>query len=205
MRTWLPVLLAFATPSALAHPFSKDEYSLAQAVQASESGLAVVVIIEVPIPVVLDQVQARLSAGASKKKALEDHDREQWDKLGAGLTLRVNGKAVPVSWRPVEHPSNGKVADGFFTYWVGAKTSLPASASSPEGSTVVVQVENRAWPDAKMVYTGSAVARDGWSVASNSATTVLGLDVATADKMDPAAWSNNPALRTLRVEFRRGP
>jgi len=199
MKTALPALLALllADPAA-AHPYSKDEFSLAHALQLSESGLAAVVIVEVPIPVVLEQVQGRIDAGSAKKKALADHDQAQFDQLAAGLALQVNGKPVPVSWKPVEHPSNGKVADGFFTYWVGAKVSVPAG-SAP----VSVSLSNTAWPEVKMVYTGSAIGRDGWSVVSNSATSTLGLDVATADRTDPRAWGKDPSLRTLRVVFQR--
>ena len=199
LRPLLPLAAVLVTPTAIAHPFSSDAYSLASVLRVSDRGVMAVVVLEVPVPVVLADVQSRIDAGAGRKKALSAHDKSRFDDLGAGLSLTVNGQPQKVTWRPVEHPSNGKTAEGFFLYWVGAQLPL----DDAWGQTVDVSLDNTAYSDVKMVYTGSAEARDGWTVTENSATTTLGVDVSTLDKNDPAAWSEDPSLRKLQVTWTR--
>lgn len=199
MKHTASALLLLAAAPAAAHPFSTDTYSLANAVQMNDAGVTAVVILEVPVPVVLAEVQRRIDAGASKRKAVKEHDQARFDDLAKGLTLSVNGTAQTVDWRPVEHPSNGKVADGFFLYWVGGKVA----SDDGWGPAVSVRLDNTAYADKKMVYTGIAEARTGWSVAQNNATELLGVDVGALGKTDKRAWSDDAALRTLAVTWKR--
>ena len=41
------------------------------------------------------------------------------------LFTRAYRKPRELTWRPVDNPANGKLADGFFLYWVGAETTVP--------------------------------------------------------------------------------
>ncbi|MFK7928404.1 MAG: hypothetical protein AB8H79_09445 [Myxococcota bacterium] len=199
MKYTAAVLALAVSASASAHPFSTDTYSLANAVQIGDSGVSVVIILEVPVPVVLDDVKRRISEGTSKRKAVKEHDEARFSDMAKGLTLSINNTETPVTWRPVEHPSNGKVAEGFFLYWVGAK--IPAS--DLDSGPVTVTVNNVAYADKKMVYTGIAEARPGWEVQSNSATEVLGVDVSTLGKTDKRAWTDDARLRTLTVTLKK--
>jgi len=201
MKYTAAVLALALHSSASAHPFSTDTYSLANAVQVGDSGVSVVVILEVPVPVVLDDVKRRIAEGTSKRKAVKEHDESRFEDMAKGLSLSINNTKTPVTWRPVEHPSNGKVAEGFFLYWVGAK--VPASDLSAD--TLTITVQNVAYPDKKMVYTGIAEARPGWAVQSNSATEVLGVDVSTLGKTDTRAWTDDARLRTLTVTLAKTP
>lgn len=187
-----------ATPAA-AHPFSKDQYSLASALSLSDRALTAVVILEVPVPVVLADVQARIDAGAGKRKALNAHDKARFQGLADALTLTVNGADQDVTWRPVEHPTNGKTAEGFFLYWVGVE--VPTDPAW--GDAVTVKLANTAYDDVKMVYTGSAQARGTWSLTSDSAADTLGVDVSTLQGNDPSAWTEDASLRQHRVAWTR--
>jgi hypothetical protein len=199
LRPLLPLIGLMVATSASAHPFSKDTYSLASALRLSDRGLMAVVVLEVPVPVVLADVQARVDAGAGKRKALSTHDASRFDGLGAALSLVVNGEPQQVTWRPVENPANGKVAEGFFLYWVGVEVPLETAW----GDKVTATLHNTAYPDVKMVYTGSAEARDAWTVASNTATQTLGVDVASLESTDPRAWSDAASLRKITVTWTR--
>ncbi|MFT7521885.1 MAG: hypothetical protein ACI9MC_004037, partial [Kiritimatiellia bacterium] len=128
-RTMFTASLALlVASSASAHPFAKDEYSLNTAVQVSERGLAAVVILEVPAPAVLAEIKAAIAAGTPKRKALKDHDNQRYADLGAALELKVDGEVQQVTWRPVNNPANGKLAEGFFLYWIGAEVQVPQTA-----------------------------------------------------------------------------
>lgn len=199
MRTALLALLPLVALPADAHPFSKDEYSLAGAMQLTDKGVQAVVILEVPVPKVLEAIQASVAEGASKRKAVKDHDEGRYADLAKGLTLTVEGVEREVTWRPVDHPSNGKAAEGFFLYWVGADVPM----EDAWGDEVQVVLKNDAYGAEKMVYTGSAAARDGWSVTTCSATDTLGVDVTKLEKTDPRAWTKDASLRELSVTWTR--
>jgi hypothetical protein len=188
-----------ATTQAPAHPFSKDEYSLAHALQLSDKGVQAVVILEVPVPVVLADIQARMEEGTGKRRAVKQHDEARFEALGRNLTLTVEGQERQVTWRPIDHPSNGKVTEQFFLYWVGA--DVPREEAW--GDEVTVTLKDAAYTDVKMVYTGSAAARDGWAVTANSAVDTLGVDPTTLPKNAPEAWSKDESLRTLTVTWAR--
>ena len=53
MRKTLGMLFCLWGTEAIAHPFSKNEYSLRTAIKVSEKGVIPLVALEVPIPVVL--------------------------------------------------------------------------------------------------------------------------------------------------------
>ena len=66
------------------------------------------------------------------------------------------------------------------------------------GSTVNIEIQNSAYPDSKMVYSGSATARMPWVVDSSTAKEVLG-EYESADLTDPKRWSTSDALRTMTI------
>lgn len=187
---FLPVLLALAVPAS-AHPLGKTSHSLYGALRVGGGTVSAVVILEVPRDVVLKDVQARIDAGTGRRKALKEHDQARFETLASGLTLQIGGQPAEVTWRPLDTPSNGKVVDDFFMYWIGAEVDAPTA------DTVQVSLTNTSYGDVDMVYSGSVQARGGWTVTANSAADVLGADPSTMDRMDPKAWTDDARLRTL--------
>lgn len=190
--------VAVLAPAATAHPFSKEIHSLYGALRADEAKVSAVVILEVPRTLVVADIQERIKQGVPKKKALKAHDQSRFDALAAGLSLSVNDVPAPVTWRPLAHPSNGKVVDDFFMYWVGAE--IPVDPTW--GNTVTVQLDNRAYTDVDMVYSGTVQARGSAKVTLNSAATVIGQDPSTMDRTDPAAWTDDARMRSLRGSWK---
>ena len=92
------------------------------------------------------------------------------------------------------HPANGKGAEGFFVYLVSFK---PKSKIKLKKESVIV-IDNQAYPDVPMVYTGSAVAKEPWTVQSSTAKTVLG-ENENKDLSAPERWSTDPELRKMVI------
>lgn len=187
------------TPAAQAHPFETSIYSLRSMVKVSESGtLTTLVVLEVPVQVVLDGIG--VSEGDSrrvKEKKLETWNTTTWDKMAAGLTLTIDGEPAKGAWRPIEHPANGKGAEGFFVYMVGfdLQQELPA-----KGYTL--RIENRSYPDEEMVYSGSATAQGGYKVTKDSSREILGTEVDTP-LSNPGRWTTDAKMRDLEVTVAR--
>lgn len=192
-RWTFPALLFLVALPAGAHPFAKETYSLYNALRVGEGKVSAVVVLEVPRNKVLDDIKARIDGGDGKRKAVKDHDDARFDTLAKGLTLTVGGKPVAVEWRPLATPSNGKAVEDFFMYWVGAE--IPVDPAW--GDTVTVQLQNTAYPDKDMVYSGTVQARGEWTVTKSSAVDVLGVDPSSLDRNDPKAWSDDARLRTV--------
>ncbi|MFK7928406.1 MAG: hypothetical protein AB8H79_09455 [Myxococcota bacterium] len=177
---WLLIALA---PSALAHPMGRDEYSLRTGVEADENGIRVVVMGEIPVPVVITEL-GRASKGQRPTPAqVAEYTANRHKELMEGQTLTIDGTPVTTDWRVSPSALNGRAIDGFFVYVV--QTTVPLSALD---SDVSVVVKNQAWPDAPMVYDADVRARKSWTLASSSA---------------PETWTNDAAQRTLTVHFTR--
>lgn len=187
-----------ASPAA-AHPFAKDTYSLYNALRVGEGTVSVVVVLEVPRTRVLEDIKRRIAEGTGKRKAVKEHDQSRFDALAADLALTVDGKPVDVTFRPLDHSSNGKVVEDFFLYWVGAEVPLDAAW----GDEVEVTLKNTAYTDQKMVYSGAVAARGDWGVTGTNVTTVLGVDPNTLERNDPKAWTEDASLRTLTGTWAR--
>ena len=178
-----------------AHPFSQEEYSLRTAVTISERGVVPLVVLEVPIPVALKEIGAAVSDPKDvKRRKINAYNKAQWDALSDNLTFTVNGEPAKGEWLAIDHPANGKATEGFFVYMVSFKFSKTLDL----GSTVNVVIQNSAYPDSKMVYSGSATAKEPWVVDSSTSKEVLG-ENESADLTDPKRWSTSDALRTMSI------
>ncbi len=179
-----------------AHPFSQEEYSLRTAVTLSEKGVVPLVVLEVPIPIALQEIGATVSDPKDvKRRKINAYNKSQWKALSDNLTFTINGERAKGEWLAIDHPANGKATEGFFVYMV----SFRFSKSVDLGEEVSVTIHNAAYPDSKMVYSGSATAKEPWSIVSSTSQTVLG-ENETADLTDPKRWSTSDDLRTMKVQ-----
>lgn len=198
--TALLLSLLLASPAA-AHPFGTKFHSMRHELRMGEQGLEVVVILEVPTPVVLRAYQSRY---AEAEISTEDAERDflgWWcERLGEGLALSVDGQPAAGSWVPADHPSNGRGAEQFFVYLLSFRFEGPP----PAGERVLVALDNASLPKAKMYYSSFAEASGGWRVASNSARDLIGAKADAAEvSEDPTAWTRDQAARSLKVVFER--
>lgn len=178
-----------------AHPFSQEEYSLRTAVTISERGVVPLVVLEVPIPVALKEIGAAVSDPKDvKRRKINAYNKAQWDALSDNLTFTVNGEPAKGEWLAIDHPANGKATEGFFVYMVSFKFTKALSL----GTKLNIQIENSAYPDSKMVYSGSATAKEPWVVDASTSRDVLG-EYESADLTDPKRWSTSDALRTMTI------
>ena len=151
--------------------------------------------LEVPIPVALKEIGAAVSDPKDvKRRKINAYNKAQWDALSDNLTFTVNGEPAKGEWLAIDHPANGKATEGFFVYMVSFKFSKAIDL----GSTVNVVIQNSAYPDSKMVYSGSATAKEPWVVDSSTSKEVLG-ENESADLTDPKRWSTSDALRTMSI------
>ena len=197
----LQTLLIMWSTSALAHPFSKEEYSLRTALKVSEKGLVPLVALEVPIPIALKEIGADTTDPTEvKKRKIRAYNERQWDTLAENLSFTVDGSPLKGQWLAIDHPANGKAAEGFFVYMVSFQfTETP---NLKDGSIIVIH--NAAYPDSPMVYTASATASTPWTVASSTSKDILG-EGEQAELTDPSRWSEDASLRTLKVIIKSSP
>lgn len=188
------------TPAA-AHPFAATEYSLRTAFKASDEGLVAFVVLEVPIPVVMKGIGVAAEDDLSaKKRKVVRYNEDTWKAMASGLTLKVDGTPVKGEWLAIEHELNGKAAEGFFVYMVGFAFADPTAAVRKDKCTVTV--ENSGYADVPMWYSGSAVALEPWTVASNTAQDVLG-EASARSLTDPDRWTRDDKMRQMEVRFER--
>ena len=179
-----------------AHPFSQEEYSLRTAVTISDRGIVPLVVLEVPIPIALKEIGATVSDPKDvKRRKINAYNKAQWDALSDNLTFTVNGQPAKGDWLAIDHPANGKATEGFFVYMVSFKF---AKAQNLDSELEVV-IENSAYPDSKMVYSGSATAKAPWVVDTSTSKEVLG-ENESADLTDPKRWSTSEALRNMTIK-----
>ena len=179
-----------------AHPFSQEEYSLRTAVTISEKGVVPLVVLEVPIPTALKEIGATVSDPKDvKRRKINAYNKAQWSTLSDNLTFTVNGESAKGEWLAIDHPANGKATEGFFVYMVSFRFDKALSI----GSELSVEIHNSAYPDSKMVYSGSASAKEPWTVLSSTSQEVLG-EFETAELTDPKRWSTSDELRTMKVK-----
>jgi len=193
----LLILLAFlcCSSTSLAHPFSQEEYSLRTAITISEKGIVPLVVLEVPIPIALREIGATTDDPREvKKRKINAYNQKQWNTLADNLTFTVDGKEVQGQWLEINHPANGKAAEGFFIYMVSFQ--FKNKPELKDGSRIII--DNQAYPDSKMVYSGSVTVKSPWNLVSSTTQQVLG-ENEQADLSDPERWSTNAALRTIEV------
>ena len=178
-----------------AHPYGPEYYSFRTVVDARGSTLEVTVAVEAPTPKVLTEFAARY-AGVEEIGARED--REFFDlqiqRIISGLTVNVDGKPLTVQWQASDSPINGRADERFFYYFVTFELAdvLPSKACT-------LEVVNRAFAGDQAYYSGWVKPHTAWTLTETNLT-VLGAaaqaeDVSTVEE----AWSNDTALRDLRV------
>ena len=94
-------------------------------------------------------------------------------------------------WLAIDHPTNGKGAEGFFVYMVSFQ--FETSPDLKDGSTCHSQCVLSRLP---MVYTASATASPPWSVASSTSQEILG-EGEKSELTDPKRWSEDARLGRL--------
>lgn len=198
---WLAAALLGST-TAWAHPLSKDKWSLRTAVRLQERTAQVLIVLEVPFDVVGKAIrQAREQDGdAPVDQLLARYGREVLGQLAGQASLTVDGRPVPGTFVRKDHPLNGRgsAAGGFFTWIV----EFQAKGDWPLDEEVVVEVRNTGFTEADIVYSALADAGPGWTLVEDSTKGVLPSRRYVLD--DPAFWSPDPSLRTLRARFRAG-
>ena len=178
-----------------AHPFSQEEYSLRTAITISERGVVPLVVLEVPIPIALKEIGASVSDPKDvKRRKINSYNKSQWSSLADNLSFTINGEPAKGEWLAIDHPANGKATEGFFVYMV----SFKFSKAEDLGSEVQVVIKNSAYPDSKMVYSGSATSKDPWVIDASTSKDVLGENEG-ADLTDPKRWSTSDELRTMTI------
>jgi hypothetical protein len=180
---------------ALAHPFSQEEYSLRSALTVSEKGVVPLVVLEIPIPIALRDIGATTDdIREVKKRKIKAYNEKQWSELSDNLTFMINGETPKGEWLPINHPANGKAAEGFFVYMVSYNFKTPVSVSS--GMEVIL--ENKAYPEEKMVYSGSVGLKEPFEAEMNSFEDVLG-ENQNLELSDPKRWTTDANLRKLEL------
>ena len=199
MNTMMQLLLL--AQQAAAHPFAKEEYSLRTAIKVSEKGVVPLVALELPIDVVLKGIGTEKEDPREvKKRKIRQYNESQWDLLAESLVFTIDGRAAEGEWLAIEHPSNGKAAEGFFVYLVSFRHDGPPLVPG-DGSTIVI--ENKAYPDAPMVYTGSATAEPPYAIRTSTSGEILGENEKT-ELSDPDRWSRDSGLRKMTVVVEYG-
>ncbi|MCA9572016.1 MAG: hypothetical protein KC656_29460 [Myxococcales bacterium] len=209
MRWWILCLAVWTSAVAWAHPLSKTNYSLRTAIQVEGETADVVVVLEVPFSVVTEDLKGDLEKAreaAAPAKAAQDvldaYTQRHWAQLAKGLTLTVDGEAVPGAWKPRANRLNGKgaVSGGFFLYIV---EFVPAGGALPLDDDVTFVVDNQGYQGLPMVYSAMVVSGKGWKVAHSSASALL--PDRPYDLNAPDFWVEDPALRHLVARYTRTP
>lgn len=197
-------LACLITQTASAHPNDLSYWSLRTLMRTSDTSLQIIVGLEVPLGTVLNDITT-LAGGPAQVQARHEraYTETQWQAMADGLVLKADEQMVDVTFRPVEHPINGKAGEQFVVYLVGAQLDDPTARF---GDDVTLELQNAIYPDAPMFFSVFTEATDSWTITENSARAVLGdiVDVETAAEL-PEAWVRDTALRQLRLELVRKP
>ena len=181
--------------SALSHPFETSEYSYRTAVKASDKALVGLVVLEIPIPVVLEGIGVEDGdSRAAKRRKADQYTAGVYEAMAAGLSVQVDGAERSVEWKPIAHEMNGKAAEGFFLYMVGM--DIP-TGDLPEGGYTVL-IANAGYPDEEMVYSGGASAVEPWVVKASTAEELLG-DKKDLDLAQEGRWTREAGMRQFEV------
>ena len=204
MRWLVWLWMGLWSAQALAHPMSRDKWSLRTAVQLAGDKLDALVVLEVPFDVVsadlkagLDEARASENPARSAQQVLDGYAKKHWDQLAAGLTLTVNGAPVEGAWTPRNNRMNGKGAanGGFFMYIVEFVPQTPFVWDT----AVDIGVKNTGYSEPPMVYSAMVVAGEGWRVEKNSTVDLLPKRPYDLNAKD--FWIADPALREVSVRY----
>jgi hypothetical protein len=192
-----------------AHPFGQQYYALRAEIGMGTDGPVVVVGGEVPIMVVLAEFR-HFFRGVVRPGPAEDEAylTRKLEELAQGLALRVDGQPAEGSWVALDDPRNGKSAEGSFTYFLRFEPSGPWDLA---GDSATIELSMGAYQDRPLwmsawagIEGGAAGEAVSWMVAESSARDVIA-DAADRPEAlsDASAWSQDPAMRELRVVYQR--
>ena len=133
-----------------------------------------------------------------KQKKIDAYTKKQWKLLGDSLSYSIDGVPQKGKWFPIDDPSNGKAAEGFFVYLISFKPKKNPKLN--EGS--VIALINNAYPDEKMVYSASVYDSETWSVKSSTANDVLG-ENQFAPITSEERWTRDESLRNLTFTIQK--
>jgi len=184
--------------SVFAHPFATSEYSLRSSIQVTEKGVSMLVAMEVPIPRALKEIGAKKEESKRvKQKKIDAYTKKQWKLLGDSLSYSIDDVPQKGKWFPIDDPSNGKAAEGFFVYLVTFKPKK--NPTLKDGS--VIKINNQAYLEEEMVYSASVYDSDFWSVKSSTALDVLGekqfIPITSEER-----WTRDDTLRSLTITIK---
>ena len=161
----------------------------------SSKGVVPLVVLEVPIPIALREIGAKTDDHRDvKKRKIKAYNEKQWSELAENLDFTINGKTPKGEWMPISHPANGKAAEGFFVYMVSYNFAETVSVQSG----MVVTLDNSAYPEEKMVYSGSVSTKEPFVSKENSFDSILG-ENQFLDLSDPKRWSTDSKMRKLHL------
>lgn len=191
------------TSLAGAHPFGAEYHSLRTSTKATDRGLMVVVGLEVPNQVVLAEFKQRY---AHLDKIRERHQVEfrelMWERLAKGVSLSINGETVVVDFEPLDKEINGRGGEQFFIYMVGATFPAPHQRW---GDRLDVEVEVDSFQVPDMYLSAYATQEAPWTVASTSASGLIGAHATSPDATAESAWTRDASLRKVEVVYQRKP
>jgi hypothetical protein len=198
---------ALCLPRAWAHPFGQRYFALRSEVRMAAEGPELVLAGEVPIMVVLAEFR-RYYSDVERPGADEDaaYLARKLEQLSEGAALLADGQPVPGRWVPLDDPRNGKSAEGSFTYFL---RFVPTQAWDLSAGRLELELHSGAYPDRPLWLASYAVVEpdaSGWRVRDNSARALIGEAADHAEGMlEPAGWTQDEGLRTLRLVLERSP
>ena len=202
-RSWMIALLGFLVASvSLAHPFDADYYSSRAEVKAGPDGVSVVVIVEVPTQFVLAEFLELYGDPTQLDVSIDEIYRQrQFERMADELRLRLGGRKLPGTWRPVESEANGRGTETFFVYLL---EFVPDDAGKLRGERLDLRIDMEVFPREFIYLSATIEVEEPWRVVKNSAESIL---AASSDELfDPETgrWTVDPRLRRLRLTLERG-
>jgi hypothetical protein len=193
----LGVATALFSSGAAAHPYGPEYYSFRTVVDLDGRDLRVTTAVEMPTMKVLEEFAARYG---HLEEIGEKEDREFFasmlKRVADGLSVQIDGAALPGDWTAADSPINGRADEQFFYYIVTFEKPgvLPAGGGQ-------LQLINRVIEDQEAYYSGWIRPGGGWRVTESNLN-ALGQSAQTEDVSEiKEAWSKDAALRNLEVRF----
>lgn len=185
-----------------AHPFDATYYSSRAAIKADDLGLHVLVVVEVPTSMILEEFLTLYGDPTQlDEEANEIFRQRQFEKLAKDLHLRINKKRASGSWRPVDSEANGRGTETFFVYLLEFVHEDPAAIAAQ--ASLDVRLEMEVFSRDLIYLSASAEGQGPWRVSKNSAQAIL--QSSDDEFFDPETgrWSIDPRLRRLSIQFDR--
>jgi hypothetical protein len=202
------LLLALLPAGLHGHVAWPTFHSAKTSIALDEQRLRIAVVVEVPLPdlvLAFNQHFAHLDLLAEIEKGRieeleEEFRRGQFDHMAKGLAVEIDGEPASGRFRAADTPINGRATEGFFVYVLEYAFERPPKLASRHA----VEVVNRLYPGADMVFANHVEARGGWRVASASTPQPPpGADLTVGSPEETAMWSEDESHREFRVVLER--